>query len=126
VITFLLMNLKKPEDIARSVLAREITNDQIARFVARHQLDRPVLVRYFEWIGNLLRGDLGNSIATGRPVSADVFTRLQRSLTLAGIAALIGVTGGICSVCSLRSVWEHRPTSVASRSFWYSRRCRNS
>lgn len=94
-ITFLLMNLKKPEDIARSVLGREIANDQIAHFVARHQLDRPVHVRYFEWIGNLLRGDLGNSIVTGRPVSADVFTRLQRSLALAGIAALFGVTGGV-------------------------------
>jgi peptide/nickel transport system permease protein len=95
VITFLLMNIKKPEDIARSVLGREITNDQIAHFVGRHQLDRPVHVRYFEWIGDLLKGDLGNSIVTGRPVSDDVFTRLQRSLTLAAVAALFGVTGGV-------------------------------
>src|SRR6266567_389419 len=36
-----------------------------------------------------------SSIVTGRPVSNDVFTRLGRSLTLAGIAALFGVTGGI-------------------------------
>lgn len=95
VVTFLLMNIKKPEDIARSVLGREITEDQIARFVERHQLDRPVHVRYFEWIGKLLRADLGMSVVTGRPVSDDVFTRLQRSLTLAAIAALFGVTGGI-------------------------------
>ena len=41
VVTFLLMNIKKPEDIARSVLGREISHDQIARFVERNQLDRP-------------------------------------------------------------------------------------
>ena len=95
VVTFLLMNIKKPEDIARSVLGREITDDQIARFVEKHRLDRPVQARYVEWIGNLVRGDFGNSIVTGRPVSDDVFTRLQRSLTLAAIAAILGVTGGI-------------------------------
>lgn len=89
------MNLKKQEDIARSVLGREITNDQMRISSRDIKSIAPVLVRYFEWIGNLFRADLGNSIATGRPMSADVFTRLQRSLTLAGIAALIGVTGGI-------------------------------
>jgi peptide/nickel transport system permease protein len=95
VVTFLLMNMKKPEDIARSVLGREITNEQIARFVERNQLDRPVLKRYADWAGNFVQGDLGKSIVTGRPVSNDVFTRLGRSLTLAGVAALFGVTGGI-------------------------------
>jgi peptide/nickel transport system permease protein len=95
VVTFLLMNIKKPEDIARSVLGREISHEQIARFVERNQLDRPVQTRYFDWIGSFLRGDLGKSIVTGRPVSNDVFIRLGRSLTLASIAALLGVTGGI-------------------------------
>src|SRR3954463_6361386 len=95
VVTFLLMNIKKPEDIARSVLGREISREQIARFVERNQLDRPVQTRYFDWISSFVRGDLGNSIVTGRPVSNDVFIRLGRSLTLAGIAALFGVTGGI-------------------------------
>ncbi len=95
VVTFLLMNIKKPEDIARSVLGREISGEQIARFVERNQLGRPAYVRYLEWIGNFVRGDLGKSIVTGRAVSNDVFTRLGRSLTLAGVAALFGVLGGI-------------------------------
>jgi peptide/nickel transport system permease protein len=95
IVTFLLMNIKKPEDIARSVLGREISHEQIASFIERNQLDRPMQTRYFEWIGDLLQGDLGNSIVTGRPVSSDVFTRLWRSLTLAGIAALFGVASGI-------------------------------
>jgi len=54
-----------------------------------------VQTRYLDWIGSFVRGDLGKSIVTGRPVSNDVFIRLGRSLTLASIAALFGVTGGI-------------------------------
>lgn len=95
IVTFSLMNLKKPEDIARSVLGREVTIDQIESFVKRNQLDRPAVTRYLEWIENLMRGDLGRSVVTGRPVSNDIITRLSRSLILAGIAALLGVTGGI-------------------------------
>jgi len=95
IVTFLLMNAKAPEDIARSVLGREITREQIARFVERNGLDRPLEARYAAWMGNFIRGDLGKSIVTGRPVSADAMTRLGRSLTLAGLAALLGIGGGI-------------------------------
>jgi peptide/nickel transport system permease protein len=95
IVTFFLMNIKKPEDIARSVLGREITIDQIESFVERNQLNRPVTVRYVDWISDFVRGDLGKSIVTGRPVSNDIFTRLSRSLTLAGVAAFFGVIGGI-------------------------------
>lgn len=95
VVTFFLMNIKTPEDIARRVLGREISYDQIATFIAQHQLDRPTHVRYLEWVSNFVRGDLGKSIVTRRPVSNEIFTRLSRSLTLAGIAAFLGVTGGI-------------------------------
>ena len=44
---------------------------------------------------SFVRGDLGKSIVTGRPVSNDIFTRLGAQSTLAGIAALFGVIGGI-------------------------------
>jgi peptide/nickel transport system permease protein len=94
-VAFLLMNLKSPEDVARSVLGREISAAQIARFVERSQLDRPLHTRYLAWIGGLIKGDLGKSIVTGRSVSSDAMTRLGRSLILAGIAAVLGVGGGI-------------------------------
>ena len=47
VVTFLLMNAKAPEDIARSVLGREISREQIAKFVQRNGLDRSIEARYF-------------------------------------------------------------------------------
>jgi peptide/nickel transport system permease protein len=94
-VAFLLMSFKAPEDVARSVLGREISAPQIARFVERNQLDRPLHTRYLAWIGGLIKGDLGKSIVTGRSVSSDAMTRLGRSLILAGIAAVLGVGGGI-------------------------------
>ena len=94
-VAFLLMNFKAPEDVARSVLGREISAAQIARFVESNQLDRPLHTRYLAWIGGLIKGDLGKSIVTGRSVSSDAMTRLGRSLILAGIAAVLGVGGGI-------------------------------
>jgi peptide/nickel transport system permease protein len=95
IVAFLLMNSKSPDDVARSVLGREITSTQIATFVAKNQLDQPLYSRYLSWSGHFIRGDLGKSIVTGRSVSSDAITRLERSLILAGIAAVLGVGGGI-------------------------------
>ncbi|WP_075217122.1 ABC transporter permease [Mongoliimonas terrestris] len=94
-VTFGLMNLKAPEDVARSVLGREVSAAQIADFVAKNGLDAPVAVRYVDWISRFAIGDFGHSIVTGRPVSNDVLTRLNRSLTLAALGSLFGVAAGI-------------------------------
>ena len=51
-------------------------------------LDRPLLVRWAEWVTGLLTGDLGDSLTTGRPVADLVGERLPTSLTLV-IAALV-------------------------------------
>jgi peptide/nickel transport system permease protein len=57
---------------------------------ARHQLglDRPVLVRYGEWVGGLARGDLGTS-ATGKPVTTMLADRVGNSALLAGISLVL-------------------------------------
>jgi len=51
-------------------------------------LNDPLLVRYFRWIGNILRGDFGYSIASGTPVK-DILKNLLPSTMLLSIAALI-------------------------------------
>ncbi|GAA4004586.1 ABC transporter permease [Allokutzneria multivorans] len=57
---------------------------------ARHQLglDRPVLVRYGEWVSGLVQGDLGRS-ATGKPVSEMLSDRVGNSVLLAGISLVL-------------------------------------
>ena len=74
---------------------------------ARHQLglDRPVLVRYGEWVGGLFRGDLGRS-ATGKPVSEMLADRVGNSALLAGIslALLIPLSLGLGLLAATRRV----------------------
>ena len=68
---------------------------------AKLGLDRPVHVQYLDWIGRVVRGDLGQSLYTGRPVLGELAVRVPVSLELGGIALffalLLGVPIGIVS-----------------------------
>ncbi len=60
-----------PIDPARNALGRYATQQKVDELREEMGLDRPVLVRYVDWITSALRGDLGMSISIRRPV-ADV------------------------------------------------------
>ena len=77
-----------PGDAADQILGRSGSAAQKAQL--RHQLglDRPVLAQYASWIGGVLHGDLGHSLASGEPVTAFISARLGNSVVLA-IAALL-------------------------------------
>ncbi len=62
---------------------------------AKWGLDRPVYIQYFVWLGNILQGDMGESIATQRPVSDTIFEALPNSLQLAGVAWILGTIPGV-------------------------------
>jgi peptide/nickel transport system permease protein len=93
-ICFLLVQLA-PGDPLSLVLPADATQEQIDATKARYGLDRPLPVQYGLWLGNVLRGDLGVSIATGRPVAAEIGTALGYSLQLAALAAGLGVGVGL-------------------------------
>jgi peptide/nickel transport system permease protein len=54
-------------------------------------LDRPGWIRFAEWAGGLVRGDLGTSLVTGRPVTDLVAARLPATLALLAAAALVAL-----------------------------------
>ena len=62
-------------------------------------LDRPIVVRYVDWLGGVFRGDLGRSLVTSRPVTGDLLTRLLRTLQLIlpaiAVAAILGIAAGL-------------------------------
>jgi peptide/nickel transport system permease protein len=58
-------------------------------------LDRPIHLQYVEWLGRALRGDLGQSLYTGRPVLRELATRLPVSLELGAIALLVAIVIGV-------------------------------
>lgn len=97
-----LMRALIPGDPVEVILGGQ-TADRATLEQIRSQLglDQPLPVQYLQFVGGVLRGDLGTSIRTGQPVTAEIGLRYPRSLALAGasmaIAILIGFGTGILS-----------------------------
>lgn len=90
VLVFLAVSLL-PGDIAQQVLGQSATPETVAAFRRELGLDRPIVLRYFDWVGGIVQGDFGQSLANGRPVSELLAGRLGNTLFLAGYAAVIAV-----------------------------------
>ncbi|MBQ4824544.1 ABC transporter permease [Leisingera sp. HS039] len=80
-----------PGDVAREILGQGATEETVAALREELGLNRPVYVRYFEWLFNASRGEFGNSLASGRSISELTSTRLGNTLFLAVYAACIAV-----------------------------------
>jgi len=83
-----------PGDAASAVLGRTATPEQLAEMQRLMGLDRPAHVRYIEWLGGLLTGDLGNSAAGyaaggQTPIWNEVAPKIGNSFALAGITAAL-------------------------------------
>lgn len=98
VIVFTVMNVL-PGDPAVTILGIDSTEDARAALRAELGLDRPVWLRYFDWVGNALRGDFGDSYFFRVPVTELIAERLPLTLSLSvsGMTAtvLIGVSLGM-------------------------------
>ncbi|MCY4488301.1 MAG: ABC transporter permease [Deltaproteobacteria bacterium] len=86
-----LMNEGDPRLIARSVLGPYAQDQQLDAWIAQHGYDRPILVRYVDWLGRVLTGDLGDSIIYKRPVNEIFWDRLGNTGILAGITFVVMV-----------------------------------
>ena len=86
-------------DFTQAVLGQTATEENVAAFRRELGLDQPAYIRYFDWIGALMQGDLGTSFsgraASGvdrsRPVVDLVGPRLANTLFLASMTAIIAV-----------------------------------
>lgn len=75
-----------PGDAAKRILGRDAEPEQLAALREQLGLTRPLLVQFASWIGDLLRGDLGESIQYGMPVSEILLPAIGYSARLAGFA----------------------------------------
>ena len=66
-----------PGDPAMAILGSYATPENVARLNQQLGLDRPLLQRYFIWLGNLLQGDFGRSFALNRPVIDEILDRFH-------------------------------------------------
>jgi len=117
-----------PGDPVKMMLAEFVTNpDQIAQMRAQLHLDEPILQQYGRFVGNAVRGDLGTSIRSRRPVATEIAENMGSTaqLALASMAVAIGLGIPLGLVAALgRNSWLDVAAmvvallGVAMPSFW--------
>lgn len=104
--------------------------DAQTRAILRHNygLDQPLPVQYLSWLGNILHGNLGNSFASGQPVSAELGARLPNTLELFFAAFAVALTAavflGVISAVRQYSITDYSATilsyfGISMPIFWF-------
>ena len=97
-VTFLLLYVA-PGDPVQAMVGERADSATIARLRAELRLDDPLPAQFGRYVGNVVRGDLGTSYITGRPIVSDLIERFPATLRLAGaamiFAALLGISIGV-------------------------------
>lgn len=99
-----------PGDLAEELLGQSATPETVAALRRSLGLDQPPHIRYIEWLGGVLQGDFGNSLAGNRPIAQMISGRLGNTLFLALYAAAIAVplalTLGILAALFRNSLYD--------------------
>jgi peptide/nickel transport system permease protein len=119
VIAFLLPRLV-PGDPAAAVAGPDASPETIAAIRTELGLDRPLVTQYFDWIGGLFSGDLGQSLQFRRPVAELIGARVMSTLELALLAGIFLVIFGIglgILAGSARSRWGRTLVETTNTTF---------
>ncbi|EPX80538.1 ABC transporter permease [Salipiger mucosus] len=84
-----------PGDAAVSMLGDQASEQALDALRARLGLDQPIHVQYLTFLGDMLRGDFGTSMSSGRSVLSEVWQVLPYTLELTAAAMVIGVLFGL-------------------------------
>jgi peptide/nickel transport system permease protein len=99
-VTFLLLYVA-PGDPVEAMVGERADSATMASLRAQLHLDDPVPLQFARYVGGVLRGDLGTSYITRRPILGDLLQRFPATLQLAGaamvFAAIIGISAGVYS-----------------------------
>ncbi len=74
---------------------QNMTQEELALLRQEAGLDRPMVVQYFDWLGGILQGDLGNSIMNKYPIAKDLVKRIPVTAHLGILAFIVGTMIGI-------------------------------
>jgi peptide/nickel transport system permease protein/oligopeptide transport system permease protein len=100
VVVFLLLYVA-PGDPVQDMVGERADAETIARLRKDLHLDEPLPKQFILYAGGVLRGDLGNSYITQRPIIRDIKERFPKTLLLAGsamfLASVLGITIGVLS-----------------------------
>lgn len=89
-LTFLIGALL-PGDLATTLLGEDATPETLAALRRDLGLDRPIAIRFLDWLGQAVQGDLGSSLRTGQSVAATIAERLPVTVELVLLAQLVAL-----------------------------------
>jgi peptide/nickel transport system permease protein len=117
---FSIVQIPPGDAVQREVRAREaqgdvVTREEILTLRAQYGLDRPMIVRYWEWISGFFKGDLGRSIS-GRQVNVLIMERLPQTVMLALVGLIItyvvAIPVGIYSATHQYTMGDYLATAI--------------
>jgi peptide/nickel transport system permease protein len=94
IIVFSLLHLS-PGDPVSAMVPADAPQELVDMIKRQMGLDQPLPVQYWRWLRRVVQGDLGNSLATRRPVLGEIRGALGNTLVLAVSAALVAFTLGV-------------------------------
>jgi peptide/nickel transport system permease protein len=106
-----------PGDVVAMMMEEKAYAKDLEEMRAKLGLNRPIYVQYFEWIGRVVQGDLGESLWTRRPVLEEIGRRFPVTLEIAAFATffalVISLPIGVISATRQDTVWDYVFRSAA-------------
>ncbi len=128
-LVFILTKMIPGNPVTANLSQRALSDPEIvAAYEAKYGLDKPVIVQYFLYLGNLLQLDLGTSIRTNNPVLSELGRCYPATIELAlfaiVLAAVFGILFGVISAIRRNSILDQvvravSVTGVSIPSFWF-------
>jgi peptide/nickel transport system permease protein len=116
-LTFALVRMI-PGEPCTAMLGEKATPELCERFTREKGLDKPIAVQFAVYLGDAVRGDLGNSLRYNRPVTTLILERLPATIELGvvaiALASLVGITAGIISAVRRNSIIDVATMMVAN------------
>ena len=84
-----------PGDVVQLMLDEKAYGKDLEDLRAKLGLNRPLHVQYFEWLGSVVRGRLGESLWTRQPVLSELARRLPVTVTLGVLATFVSIAIGV-------------------------------
>jgi peptide/nickel transport system permease protein len=114
---FVLVRLLPGDAVTLQLQDAKSTAADEAALRAQLGLDRPIYVQYVDWLGTLLRGDLGHSFRSHQPIGQELASRLPVTAELGAvglvIAAILATVVGVVSAVKQDSLTDYASRSVA-------------
>jgi peptide/nickel transport system permease protein len=110
VVVFLMLRMI-PGDPAQLLLGEFASPEELARLREQLGLNQSLVTQFWIYLSHILQGDMGHSIRTNAPVTAEIWVRLiatlELSLAAMSIATVFGIAAGVLSAVKQYSLWDY-------------------